>query len=120
MKHGNIGSKLVEKLKPAFGVSVEIRRGSETNTVTMVPGRSVTETDQGDGAFITYHALDFHCKRDEYAFGGVAVEPEERDRISWGDRRFEVAYPADGKPYRAHTQFGDSYRIHTKEIPKTD
>lgn len=96
------------------GVEVTYRRaGRPAVTVTAVPGRTITETFDGDGFAQQTKMADWIVKASALGF-----TPTGGDRIEWGNRRFEVVSGRNESNYEYIGSHRVLIRIHTQEVSR--
>ena len=97
--------------KAAAGVAVTYSRGATNVSLTAVPGRTITEQDNGDGTVRTMRVVDFVVLKTD-----LGLTPALADKITWGTRKFAVHMPAGVRHFETIGPYQTMYRIHTKEI----
>lgn len=103
---------LWSSLSTATEASITYRRGGGVSVqLAAIPGRSMSEVDQGDGYVRTMQLNDFIVKRAE-----LSLTPQPGDRIEWASRKFEVVHLAGERQYETLGPWSVLYRIHTREV----
>lgn len=96
------------------GVEVSYRTsGRPAVTLTAVPGRTITETFDGDGFAQQTKMADWLVKASD-----LGLKPKGGDRIEWGNRRFEVVSGRNEANYEYIGSHRLLMRIHTQEVSR--
>ena len=105
------------------GETLTYSRPSTAQSVplTVTPGQSMLALDVGDGGTrIEWTDADFLIVAAELSLGGVAVEPQRKDRITRTKGGKTVVYevlPYENEPcWRWADEHRTLMRVHTKEI----
>ena len=111
---------LADQLKTNAGQSVTYIRGANNVALTATIGQSVVEAVDEDGRVIRIETRDFLIHRADLILGGVEVEPDRGDQITWVDGsttyRYEVMPLAGEDHWRDSDPYRKVLRIHTKRV----
>lgn len=105
-------SNWLERMRTAFASSpVEYRRGEDAKTVNASFGMRDYEIVDESGLSVGSHVCDFLVLAAELGF-----EPKAGDAILADGRKYEVMNLGDEGCWRWSDSFGETYRIHAKEV----
>jgi len=112
---------LDSKLSDSDGADIIYRRGGAATTITgVVVGQTqfVQETDEA--VIAQWRGRDYFIAVDDLLLGGVAVKPEDGDRITQTvngvEKEYEVVSASPEPCYRYTGPDEAMYRIHTKQV----
>ena len=94
------------------GKAVVYSRGTNSLSITAVPGRSAFSQDEGNGMTTEFTSSDWIILASSLVLGGSVVLPQRNDRVTQGTQVFEVLSP----PYAPSNPEGTLIRIHSKRI----
>ena len=114
---------LVAKRLEQDGVTITYKRGSESTSLTAIPGRSSREVATDYGLLIQYQSTDYLIRPSDLVLGLEQVTPEPGDVIEEvaGDRRyvFEVT-DLEGAPCYTIDAARSTMRVHVKLLRTED
>ena len=103
-------------LRSVASETVTYRRGQQTVSLVARPGQTVFRIDDGAGGSMRIVAHDWIVTASDLVLGDAAVLPERGDRITHGDRTYEVLAPGGEPPWRWHDRSHVAYRVHSKLV----
>lgn len=98
------------------GVAVTYTRGASVVALTATPGRTQFELDNGDGVILNIESRDYLIDPADLVIAGTASAPASGDRITEGDRVYEVMPFGREPAWRWSDTHRTRYRVHTKQI----
>jgi hypothetical protein len=109
------------KRKAYRSATVSIKRGASTTTgVTAAIGSTRLVAADSNGVMFEERVRDYIIDVADYRISGVAVEPNENDRIidssSGTTLTFQVLPEPGGAEKRWSDPYGIAWRIHTKQV----
>ena len=107
---------LAAQRKQFLSRPVVYSRGADSVQVAVTVGQTEFEVQGADNVVEKWQSRDFLVTAADLVLSGVQVVPERGDRITDGDKVYEVLSPANEDVYRLSDPYGVTLRIHTKQV----
>ena len=107
---------LGDRRKRFLSRTVSYGRGDSTVQVAATVGQTTFEVQDAYGAVEKWESRDFLIAAADLVLDDALVEPQRGDRITDGQKVYEVLAPGKEDVYRPSDPYGVTLRIHTKQV----